>query len=94
MNNDEIEQTHRDDLARAVKKMPKRPQLSTYEQVKAVYDTKQAARVNGVLVDGMTAAAIVKVHDALNEKNRATFVALPIRKMGITAWKLVSGKGR
>ncbi len=90
----DIEQVHRDDLADAIRHTPKRPTLSTIEQVRKIVESRQCARVGGVLVDGFTASAIIQVYDRLNDENKAKLAALPIRKMADTVWKIASGKGR
>ncbi len=50
-------------------------------------------RIDGskVLIDGFTASAVVQVYDALNDTNKAKFVALPLVKMVDVTWKLVNG---
>jgi hypothetical protein len=42
-----------------------------------------------VILDGWSASAIVAVYENLNEKNRATFAALPLIKMAVVAMKLI-----
>lgn len=54
---------------------------------------RQYAKVDGTMVDLFTASAIVTVHDALNEKNQATFSALPIDRMGLVAFRLLPDWG-
>lgn len=50
-------------------------------------------RIDGrkVYVDHFTASMLVQVHDALNEANRAKFVALPLVRMVDVGWKLTKG---
>ena len=48
------------------------------------------ATIDNVLVDVQSANAIVTVYDALSDKARQTFLAMPIHKMGEIAWKLVT----
>jgi len=84
----EEEQTDRDDLAHAVFGTEK-PTGSRIERLRWVVEHQQAARIEGAYVDVQTANACVKVHDALSPANRTTFVAMTMRKMGLTAWKLV-----
>lgn len=43
-----------------------------------------------VVIDAQTANAIVVVYDALNEENKAKFTSIPLERMGITAWKILS----
>ena len=49
----------------------------------------QYAKIEGQVVDGVTARAILLVYDGLNEKNRTSYSAMPIIKMANIAWKLV-----
>lgn len=93
MMND-AERVHRDDMADVVRATPKRPKLSTFEQVKQVVETKQCARVGGVLVDGTTASIIVQIHAKLSPENKEKLEALPVRKMADVAWRYATGKGR
>lgn len=53
----------------------------------------QRIRINGrkVYVDLFTASAVVQIYDALNEANRAKFVALPWPQMIAVTWKLAKG---
>ena len=57
--------------------------------IRRIVEEHQYAKVDGVMVDGFSASAIVAVHDALNETNRAVFLALPIEKMARVAFRLV-----
>lgn len=84
----EEDQKGRDDLARAVKG-GKKPTGTRIEKIRWVFENHQAARVDGVFLDATTASMLVKIHDALNEKNRVMFVALPMCKMVAVGWKLV-----
>lgn len=47
------------------------------------------AKINGVMVDTFTASAIVAVHDALNEENRAKLLALPLQKIASICFRLL-----
>lgn len=84
---DRDEQTHRDDLANAIKGT--KPTGTRIEKLRWIVEHHQAARVDGCFVDAMTARACVEVYEALNEENRAKFAAMTMRKMGLLAWKLV-----
>lgn len=56
------------------------------------YDAKpffQGSRRGWVALDAFSASAIVTVHDALNETNRAKFAALPLAKAAAVAFKLI-----
>lgn len=85
---DEIEQSHRDDLARTVRATPK-PQGTRIEKIRSVVSSGQASRVEGLFLDITTANMLINIHDALSPANQVTFVALPLRKMVQVGWKLV-----
>lgn len=81
----------RDDLARYVRSVKKPdPALSTLDKVRKVAEEHQCNRVNGVLLDAFTAHVIVKVYDALNEKNKARLAAMPVRRMAEVALSLAA----
>jgi len=48
----------------------------------------QYAKIDGLMVDGYSASAIIQVYDALNGENREKFSSLPITKMADIAFKL------
>jgi hypothetical protein len=53
-------------------------------------DAPRAPRhLAGMFVDTFTASMMVQIHDALNEKNRAAFAALPLEKAVPLGWKLL-----
>ena len=54
-----------------------------------IVETCGYAKIDRYTVDLFTASAIVVVYDALNEANRARFVALPLHKMASVAFKFV-----
>lgn len=84
------EATERSNLAHAVWELPKLPRgTPRIDRLRWIAHHHQAARTEGVLVDATTAHMLVAVHDALNEQNRAKFLALDIRKMVRLGWKLV-----
>lgn len=47
-----------------------------------------------LVLDPQTANAIVTVHDALNEANRAKFDTYDLTKAGLVAWKLIGGQSK
>lgn len=59
-------------------------------QLRRIVAEHQACQVEGHLVDSFTASMLVQVCDALNEKNLAKFLALPLPKMADVGWKLVN----
>jgi hypothetical protein len=57
------------------------------------YDAKpyfQGSRRGWVALDTFSASAIVQVHDALNETNRAKYAAMGVVKMAHVAFKLIN----
>jgi hypothetical protein len=49
-------------------------------------------KIDGVVVDATTAAAILTVYDALKPANRAKLAALPLPQMADMAWRLLRPK--
>lgn len=93
LDNNEAEQIHRDDLAHTFKGTAKLPRNTPrIDRLRWIVANHQASRTEGVFMDGFTASMLVQVHDALNEENRAKFLALPIRKMVSVGWQLAKGK--
>jgi hypothetical protein len=85
------EQNDRDELAGAIRETPKLKRgTPRIDRLRHIVEHKQAARVEGLLMDLFTASMLVQIHDALNKTNRAEFLALPLRKMVSVGWKLVS----
>jgi hypothetical protein len=54
-----------------------------------IKETATFAKINGVMVDLFSASAIVAVHDACNDVNRAKFLALPVQKMATVAFRCI-----
>ena len=88
MINEPSEQVHRDNLAQAVKSIPK-PKGSRMDKIRSIVLNHQCSRVEGLLVDGVTANMLVNVYEALNETNRKSFESFSLRKMVSIGWKLV-----
>jgi len=57
--------------------------------IRRILERKQYEKVDGSMIDLMTAQAIVTVHDALSVENQAKFVGMPAGRMATIAWKLV-----
>lgn len=57
--------------------------------IRRIVTEGQYAKVDGLTVDLFSASAIIKVYDALNEKNREHFAAMPAGKMAVIAFKLL-----
>lgn len=49
----------------------------------------QYAKIDGIMVDGFTASAIVLVHDAVSKQNQEKLLSMPIHKMANIAFQLV-----
>ena len=80
------------DVARAVVAQKQAHLIRDRKDAPGEYDARPygAGKKKGwVLFDLTTASAVCNVHAALNETNRASFAALPLRKMVAVAWKLV-----
>jgi len=81
----------RDDLARAVRSVPKPdPALSTVDKLRQIVRERQANRINGVYVDMTSASITLQVHDALSEANQAKLAAMPVRRMVAVALEVAS----
>jgi hypothetical protein len=90
MQRDQEEQAERDELAGAIRETPKLKRgTPRIDRLRHIVEHRQAARVEGLLVDGFTASMLVQVHDALSDANKAKFLALPLRKMVSVGWKCV-----
>lgn len=63
------------------------------ETLRRIIENYQYEKIDGVIVDAMTADAIITIYDAVNETNKAKFIALPIEKMAKVAWQLVNKIG-
>jgi hypothetical protein len=59
------------------------------EACRSIVARKQYAKINGAMVDLFSASVIVRVHDALNEANRAKFLALPVQRMAQISFQLL-----
>jgi hypothetical protein len=50
-------------------------------------------KIDGVIVDPITAAAILTVYDAIKPATRTKLAALPIHQMAQVAWQVLRPKG-
>lgn len=57
--------------------------------IRKIVTEGQYAKVDGTMIDGYSASAILKVYDNLNDENKARFASLPAGKMGEVAWKVL-----
>jgi hypothetical protein len=51
------------------------------EAMRKIVAEKNAAKINECFIDLFSASAVVKVYDAVNEKNRARLLALPVGRV-------------
>lgn len=68
--------------------MPKTP-AERIAAVRQIVAEHQYAKIDGHMVDGFSASAIVQVYDALNDVNKAKYAAMPVDKMAAVAFKLM-----
>ena len=61
-----------------------------YAAARRITESRQAGRVEGVLVDTFTASALVAVYEAMNETNRARFDSLPLERLAAFCLSKVS----
>lgn len=47
---------------------------------------------DGIAIDIQSANAVVTVYDALNDASKAKLAAMPVDRMALIAWKLISSK--
>ena len=58
--------------------------------LRKVVESRTAAKIEGVLVDLFSASLIVQVYEALSERNKVIFAAMPIGQMGKVAFRLTN----
>ena len=63
--------------------------LDRIKAIQEVVDNKQYAKIDGCMIDGFSAQAILKVYNALSEENKIKYANIPAGKMGIIAWELI-----
>lgn len=57
--------------------------------IRAVVDQKQYAKIDNCMIDLFSALHIVRVYEALNDKNKAKFASLPAPRMATIAFGLM-----
>lgn len=60
--------------------------------VRAIVRDHEAARIDGYIVDAMTAAMLVAVYDGLKPENQEKFGRLPLMKLVELGWSAVKAK--
>ncbi len=61
--------------------------------IRAILAGQTAQKVHEVFIDTFTASAIVAVHDALREDNRAKMLSLPVARVADISFKLIKKAG-
>ena len=64
--------------------------MEKINQLKQIIESHSYQEIEGKIVDVQTANIILKVYEALGEKNKENFVTQSIDRMAHIAWKLVS----
>lgn len=64
--------------------------MNNIEICKLVVNNLQCEEVDDIILDVQTANAILKVYEALSEKNKERFVNMSIEKMSSIAWNILS----
>ena len=74
----------------AIEACPRPKSEVRLEQLREIVAEHQAMRIDGHLVDVMTANAAVKVHDALDKpSNREKLMTAPVPVMANWVWRLI-----
>lgn len=63
--------------------------MERIEALRKIVAERQADTIEGDLVDLFSASAMVTIYEALSEKNRAKYIALPWSDFLWTTWLLV-----
>jgi hypothetical protein len=63
--------------------------LEVIAACRSIVTNGQYEKINGVMVDLFSASAVVKVFDALNETNKAKFLALSVSRMASLSFQLI-----
>jgi len=63
--------------------------LERIEACRKIVAEHQYAKIDGQIVDGFSASAIVQVYDAINDENKAKMETLSIVNMAKIAFRLI-----
>ena len=66
------------------------PGMARLAAIRRIVENHQYEKIDGLMVDGFTASAILKVYEAVNEANQAKLRNLPIRKMASVCLDLLT----
>lgn len=64
--------------------------MSRIAQLRTIVAESQYAKIDGVLVDALTARAILACYDAGNERTQHTIETAAIEKVGALALKMIA----
>ena len=67
--------------------------MSRIEQIRQIVTDKQSATIDGMLVDGVTASAIVACFDAGSDQTKETIETAPLDRVGELALRLTRRAG-
>lgn len=62
--------------------------IARVDAIREIVTNKQCAKIDGTLVDGFTASAIIQLYDALSPGGQAHYRVMPAGKMGDVAWRV------
>lgn len=63
-------------------------------EMRRIVASRTAAKINECFIDMWSASAVVKVYDAVNEKNKARLLALPVGRVCEIAMQVLSNQQR
>ncbi len=90
----EVSRTRQHGIDVTVPKQFADPGAARIAALRKIVKEHQYAKIDGQMVDGYTASAIVQVYDAINETNKAKYRAMTVPKMAAVAWKLIKSNER
>ena len=65
--------------------------ISKLDKLRQIVNEHQYRKIDGVLVDVVTANAILTIYDAMKkEENKEKYLSMDIRKMANVAWQLIN----
>lgn len=66
------------------------PGMARIAAIRRIVEHHQYEKIDGLMVDGFTASAILQVYEAVNETNQAKLRKLPIPKMASVCLDLLN----
>lgn len=65
--------------------------MSKLDKLRQIVSEHQYQKIDGVIVDVVTANAILTIYDAMKkEENKEKYLSMDIRKMASVAWKFLN----